>query len=155
MNPMGAGAASDDADLNAIMVPKTAKLGGGALLLLGVLTLVLFLQTVLIVQVILLTIPILVVMFALGVACSVSGFRLTRGSGKAAVWGCALAAVTFSTAGGWFAFALYRGVFSLLSLALMPLAVVALICSAFSIALARQADHARARLRAQGLDPGL
>ena len=47
MNPMGAGAASDDADLNAIMVPKTAKLGGGALLLLGVLTLVLFLQTVL------------------------------------------------------------------------------------------------------------
>src|SRR4051794_30525808 len=40
---------SDDADLEAIIVPASAKFGGGALLLLGVLTLVLCLQTVLVV----------------------------------------------------------------------------------------------------------
>ena len=74
---------SDDADFEAITVPASAKFGGGALLLLGVLTLVLCLQTVLIVaRYDSLMVPIISVMFALGAACMVLGFRITRGSGN-------------------------------------------------------------------------
>ena len=81
---------SDDADFEAIIVPASAKFGGGALLLLGVLTLLLCLQTVLVVaRYDSLMVPIIPVMFALSI--------------------------------GW----------------------------------ARRADHARERLRAQGLDSGL
>jgi hypothetical protein len=141
----GATTHSEDADLAAIIVPSTAKFGGGALLLLGVLTLVLCLQTVLVVaRYDALTLPIICLMFALGLACSVLGFRITRGSGKAAVVGTVLAGVTFSGAGTWFVFGLFHNLVSMLAL-----------FSALSISWARRADAARERLRAQGLDSGL
>jgi hypothetical protein len=149
-------AVSDDADLEAIVVPPSAKFGGGALLLLGVLTLVLCLQTVLVVgRYNSLTIPIIFIMFALGVICSVLGFQITRGSGKAAQVGTGVAGLTFVLAGAWFVFGILHNLVSLLALLLMPIAVTALLFSALSIGWARRADQARERLRAQGLDSGL
>ncbi len=158
VNPHGeaSGTSSEDADLAAIVVPPSAKFGGGALLLLGVLTLVLCLQTVLVVgRYDALTVPIISVMFLLGASCSLFGFQITRGSGKAAVFGSGLAIATFLGAGGWFVFGILNNLVSVLALMLMPIAVTALLFTALSIGWARQADLARARLRAQGLDSGL
>ena len=150
------GVDTDDADLEAIVVPNIAKVGGGALLLLGVLALVLCLQTVLVVgRYDLLTIPIIAVMFVLGSTCSVLGFQLTRGSGRAAVLGAVLAGVTFVLSGSWFVFGLMNNLVSVLALMLEPLSVVAVVFSALSITWARKADAARERLRAHGLDSGL
>ena len=147
---------SDDADFEAIVVPASAKFGGGALLLLGVLTLVLGLQTVLVVaRYDSLTVPIISLMFALGVACAALGFRITRGSGKAALMGTVIAGVTLLLAGAWFVFGVFHNLFSMLALMLMPIAVTALLFSGLSIGWARRADEARERLRAQGLDSGL
>jgi len=151
-----AAASTDDADLEAIVVPNLAKVGGGSLLLLGVLTLVLCLQTVLVVgRYNALTIPIIAVMFVLGAACSVLGFQITRGSGKAAVLGTAFGGVTFVLSGAWFVFGLMNNLVSLLALMLEPLAALAVVFSAVSIGWARRADAARERLRAHGLDSGL
>lgn len=157
MEQGGAGAAHDaDRDLDAIVVPSTAKFGGGALLLLGALTLVLCLQTVLVVRRYdALTTPIIGVMFALGLGCAVLGFQITRGSGKAAVVGTVLAGITFFGSGTWFVFGLFHNFVSALALLLLPIAVAAGLFSALSIGWARRADAARDRLRAQGLDPGL
>ncbi|HEY4157179.1 MAG TPA: hypothetical protein VGM29_03745 [Polyangiaceae bacterium] len=147
---------SEDADLAAIVVPPTAKFGGGALLLLGVLTLVLCLQTVLVVgRYNSLTVPIISAMFLLGASCAVLGFQITRGSGKAAVLGAGFASITCLGAGGWFVFGIFNNLFSLLALMLMPIAVTAILFVALSIGWARRADLARERLRAQGLDSGL
>ena len=147
---------SEDADLEALIVPPSAKFGGGALLLLGVLTLVLGLQTVLVVaRYDSLTTPIIVIMFALGGTCSALGFQITRGSGKATLTGTAVASVTFVLAGAWFVFGILHNLLSLLALLLMPIAVTALLFSVSSLGWARRADGARARLRAQGLDSGL
>ena len=147
---------SDDADLEAITVPASAKFGGGALLLLGVLTLVLCLQTVLVVaRYDSLTVPIISLMFALGAACAVLGFRITRGSGKATLTGTVFAGIDFVLTAAWFVFGIFHNLFSLLALLLLPIAVTALLFSALSIGWARRADEARERLRAQGLDSGL
>jgi hypothetical protein len=146
---------SDDADLEAIVVPSSAKFGGGALLLLGVLTLVLGLQTVLVVaRYNSLTLPIIAVMFALGGGSSVLGFQTTRGSGKATVLGTGLASLSFVLAGAWFGFGIFHNLVSMLALMLMPIAVTAALFCGLSISWARRADEARERLRAHGLDSG-
>jgi hypothetical protein len=149
------GTDSDDADLEAIVVPSSAKFGGGALLLLGVLTLVLGLQTVLVVaRYNSLTLPIIAVMFALGAGCSVLGFQTTRGSGKAATLGTGFAGLSFVLAGAWFVFGIFHNLVSMLALMLMPIAVTAALFCGLSISWARRADAARERLRAHGLDSG-
>src|SRR3954468_5529023 len=97
---------AQDADLRAITVPSSVKVGGGTLLLLGVLTLVLCLQTALAVRFNAITTPVVLLMFAIGVACALLGFYLTRGSGKAAVFGTALAGGSFFLLAGWVGFSL-------------------------------------------------
>ena len=146
---------TQDADLQAVTVPSSVKIGGGTLLLLGVLTLVLCLQTALAVRFNAITTPIVLLMFALGLACALLGFYLTRGSGKAAVFGTALAAGAFFLLAGWVGFSLYNGLLSLLAIALLPLSLLAATFCGLSISWSRRADLARERLRAQGLDLGL
>jgi asparagine N-glycosylation enzyme membrane subunit Stt3 len=144
-----------DADLQAITVPSSVKVGGGTLLLLGVLTLVLCLQTSLVVRFNAIGTPIVLLMFAIGLASALVGYYLTRGSGKAAVSGTVLAVVSFFLLAAWVGFSLYNGLLSLLSISLLPLSLLAATFSALSISWARRADLARERLRAQGLDLGL
>lgn len=146
---------AEDADLQAVTVPSSVKVGGGTLLLLGVLTLVLCLQTSLAVRFTATSTPIVLLMFAVGLACALLGFYLTRGSGRAAVSGTVLAGVSFFLLAGWVGFSLYHGLLSLLALALLPLSLLAAIFCALAISWARRADLARERLRAQGLDLGL
>jgi hypothetical protein len=147
--------AAQDADLQAITVPSSVKVGGGTLLLLGVLTLVLCLQTSLAVRFTAISIPIVLLMFAVGLCAALLGFYLTRGSGKAAVSGTALAGVSFFLLAGWVGFSLYIGLLSLLAIGLLPLSLLAATFCALSVSWARRADLARERLRAQGLDLGL
>jgi len=156
MSSAGVGQSQEDADLAAIVVPPNAKFGGGALLLLGVLTLVLCLQTVLIIsRYEPLLVAVLVIMFVLGAGSTGLGFQVTRGSGKAAVLGTGFAAVSFVLSGAWFVYAMFNNVVSFLALLLMPVAVTAILFCALSIGWAKRADLARERLRAQGLDSGL
>jgi len=156
MNSAGVGQTQEDADLAAIVVPPNAKFGGGALLLLGVLTLVLCLQTLLLIA---RYEPLLIVvvglMFVLGGGSAWIGFQVTRGSGKAALLGTGIAGISFVCSGAWFVYAMFNNVVSLLALLLMPIAVTALLFCALSIGWAKRADLARERLRAQGLDSGL
>jgi len=149
------GADAQDADLQAITVPSSVKVGGGTLLLLGVLTLVLCLQTALVVRFNAITTTIVLLMFTNGLACALSGFYLTRGSGKAAVSGTVLAGASFFLLAAWVGFSLYNGLLSLLAISLLPLSLLAATFGGLSISWARRADHARERLRAQGLDLGL
>jgi hypothetical protein len=146
---------AQDADLQAITVPSSVKAGGGTLLVLGVLTLVLCLQTSLVVRFNAISTPIVLVMFACGLACAWVGYSLTRGSGKAAVSGTVLAVVSFFLLATWVGFSLYNGLLSLLSISLLPLSLLAATFSGLSISWARRADQARERLRAQGFDLGL
>jgi hypothetical protein len=156
--PINVGTSSgdaQDADLQAITVPSSVKAGGGSLLLLGVLTLVVCLQTALVVRFNVITTPIVLLMFVLGLACALVGFYVTRGSGKAALVGTALAGAAFFLLAGWVGFALYGGLLSLLSISLLPLSLLSATFCALSISWGRRADLARGRLRAQGLDLGL
>ena len=156
--PNNAGTSSgdaQDADLQAITVPSSVKVGGGSLLVLGVLTLVLCLQTSLVVRFNAISTPIVLLMFAIGLSSALLGYYLTRGSGRAAVSGTVLAGVSFFLLATWVGFSLYNGLFSLLAISLLPLSLLAATFSALSISWARRADQARERLRAQGLDLGL
>jgi hypothetical protein len=154
----GAAASSvdtQDADLQAVTVPSSVKIGGGTLLLWGVLTLVLCLQTALAVRFDAITTPIVLSMFALGLSGALLGFYLTRGSGKAAVSGVVLTCVSFFLFAAWVGFSLYNGLLSLLAISLLPLSLLAATFCGLSVSWARRADRARERLRAQGLDLGL
>src|SRR6188768_2302009 len=140
---------AQDADVQAITVPSSVKVGGGTLLLLGVLTLVLCLQTSLVVRFTAISLPIVLLMFGIGLACALVGYYLTRGSGKAAVSGAVLAGVSFFLLSAWVGFSFYIGLFSLLAISLLPLSLLAGTFCALSISWARRADQARERLRAQ------
>jgi asparagine N-glycosylation enzyme membrane subunit Stt3 len=146
---------TQDADLLAVTVPSSVKIGGGTLLLWGVLTLVLCLQTALAVRFNAITTPIVLLMFALGLTGALLGFHLTRGSGKAAVAGVVLSGVSFFLFAAWVAFSFSNGLLSLLAIALLPLSLLAATFCGLSVSWARRADQARERLRAQGLDLGL
>jgi len=146
---------AQDADLQAVTVPSQVKIGGGTLLLWGVLTLVLCLQTALAVRFTAITTPIVLLMFALGLSGAWLGFKLTRGSGKAAVSGVVLTGVSFFLLAAWVGFSLYNGLLSLLAISLLPLSLLAALFCGLSVSWARRADQARERLRAQGLDLGL
>ncbi|HYQ04687.1 MAG TPA: hypothetical protein VER96_38700 [Polyangiaceae bacterium] len=146
---------TQDADLQAVTVPSQVKIGGGTLLLWGVLTLVLCLQTALAVRFTAITTPIVLLMFALGLSGAWFGFKLTRGSGKAAVSGVVLTGVSFFLFAAWVGFSLYNGLLSLLAILLLPLSLLAALFCGLSVSWARRADQARERLRAQGLDLGL
>lgn len=148
-------ALNEDADYEALVVPRIAKLGGGALLFLGVMTLVLCLQTLLMFRMTLFTTPIMAAMLLLGVSCAVLGFRITRADGKAAIGGTFIAAFTSLLSGAWFAYGWQYEIVTALAAALVPVALLALTLCALSIDGARHADRARARLRQQGLDLGL
>lgn len=147
-------ALNEDADYEALSVPRIAKVGGGTLLFLGVMTLLLCVQTLLMFRMTLLTTPIMAVMLALGLSCAVLGFRITRADGKAAIGGTFIAALTSLLSGGWFAYGWLNETVIALAGVLVPIALLSLVLCALSIDAARQADRARARLRDQGLNLG-
>src|SRR3954468_7352390 len=115
-------ALNENADYEALVVPRIAKFAGGTLLFLGLMTLVLFLQTVLILRVTVLTGAIMTLMLALGVASVVLGFRITRARGGAAIAGTFVAAFTTLVTGGWFAYSWLYDIVIALAAGLVPIA---------------------------------
>ena len=154
MDERDALALNEDADYEALVVPRMAKIGGGTLTFLGVMTLILCLQTLLMFRMTLFTTPIMAVMLLLGVGCAVLGFRITRADGKAAIGGTFIAAFTSLLSAAWFAYSWQYETVIALAAALVPIALLALVLCALSVDGARQADRARARLRERGLDLG-
>jgi len=91
----------------------------------------------------------------LGLAAAVMGWMLNRGRGWAAMAGafCSVALAFFNIV--WIVWALSNGYFTLMSLIVLPFAVVGSVLAALSVAPCKRADAARARLAADGLDLGL
>ena len=83
------------------------------------------------------------------------GAKIYRAQGTAAVAGTALAATCALLMSSWFIGTMLMGVFSCLSLVVVPLALGACVTGALAIAPSRQASAARRRLSEQGLDLGL
>jgi hypothetical protein len=94
-------------------------------------------------------------MTAGGVAMIWLGAKIYRAHGTAALAGTALGALCALGMTSWFIGTMLMGVFSCISLLLLPLAVAASIASALAIAPSRRASAARQRLSEQGLDLGL
>ncbi|HET9931683.1 MAG TPA: hypothetical protein VFQ35_13375, partial [Polyangiaceae bacterium] len=91
----------------------------------------------------------------LGLACLVSGFRLTRMRAGSARWATVAAALACVSGLVWFVMTLQAGVFVLMALGLVPLASIATIAGLASLKPVERAAAARRRLREQGLDSGL
>ena len=144
-----------ETDLDALLVPGSVKVAGGIFVLTGVFTVLIGLQ---IWGLLTVTGPIKLVApiaLALGVGAVVLGAGVARARLTSAAIGVVLAPVIGLFALVWAAFALLNGVLSMISLAVLPLAVVSTLLIATSLARVRLVDEARQRLRAQGLDAGL
>jgi hypothetical protein len=141
-------------DLDALKIPSTAKVAGGFALLLGVFQCVLAAQTVAVLRGSL-QYPFSGFMAILGLIIAYAGFRVTRGSGKAAIVALSAAVANLLTAGAWFVFNLWHGILSPLTFLVFVLSVATIAVSALAAPALRRVDAARARLRAQGLETGL
>jgi len=90
-----------------------------------------------------------------GIAMIALGAKIYRAHGTAAIAGAMLGAVCALAMASWFIGTMMIGVFSCISLLVMPLALGACITAVLAIGPSRQASAARQRLADQGLDLGL
>lgn len=141
-------------DLDALRLPGTAKVAGGFALLLGVFQCILAAQNAVVLRGAL-QYPITGFMAILGLVIAYAGFRVTRGSGKAAIVALSACTVGLITAAAWFVFTLLHGMLSPLTFLVFVLSLATLTLSALAVPALRRVDAARARLRAQGLETGL
>jgi len=141
-------------DFEELKLPAIAKISGGIALLLGFFHCILAAQTYVVLRS---SVSLLVVgvMLSLGLSAGYSGYRITRGSGKAAITATLVAAGTVLTTGVWLLFALRHGMLSPLTLLVLLFALATVIFSGLAVPDLRRVDAARERLRAQGLDTGL
>lgn len=95
------------------------------------------------------------VMIVGGIAMIWLGAKIYRAHGTAAVAGAVLGAVCGIGMASWFVGTMMLGVFSCISLLVMPLALGACVTAVLAIAPSRRASAARRRLSEQGLDLGL
>src|SRR5512147_1604586 len=128
-------------DLDALRLPGTAKVAGGFALLLGVFQCVLAAQTIAVLRGTL-QLPISGFMAALGLTIAYAGFRVTRGSGRAAIVALSAAVADLVTAGAWFVFTLLHGMLSPLTLLVFVLSLATLAPSALAVPALRRVDAA-------------
>jgi hypothetical protein len=141
-------------DVDSLTVPGNAKVAGGAGLLTGVFECVLAAQTVAVLRGPL-QFPTAGAMLGLGMGLAYSGFRVGRGSGKAALVEVVVGSVSILVVGAWSVFTLLHGVLSPLALLVAMVSIVVVAVAAVALPALRRLDAARERLRAEGLDTGL
>jgi hypothetical protein len=152
MNAPASRPAEDDIQL--ALPPTAAKLGGGAMIAAGALTMLVAVQTITGFWVRSDFQIGLGILAALGLAELVVGFALMRARAWAAIAGAALSAALFLGGAAWLFLSLRSGLLSLFGLGAPPVAFTAIALSAVAIGPCRRVAAARARLAAQGLDMG-
>lgn len=91
-------------------------------------------------------------LLGLGPAAMFLGWKTLRTRGYGAIGATALSGLLALGMGYWVLFTASQGYFSLLALAVPPLAVVAAVFAGLSVGPCRRADAARERLREAGID---
>jgi hypothetical protein len=141
-------------DFDALKLPSISKVSGGLGLLLGLFESILAAQTLTVLRPIW-RFPLFAVMLGLGLTIGYAGYRVTRGSGKAALMATLLAALNLLVTSVWFVFAISQGLLSPLTLLVLLLSIATIVFSGIALPELRRVDAARERLRAEGLDTGL
>jgi hypothetical protein len=141
-------------DLDALTISSSVKLAGGTLIGAGVCVGIVGLQMLGFRTTGLFSLvgPVALVLSG---GCVFSGWGVVRGRARSADFGIVLGLVTGLFALGWFVLALMNGLFSPVSLAVLPLAFMATLLIWRRLEDVKKIDEARERLRAQGLDAGL
>lgn len=144
-----------DVDIQAATPPLVAVLAGRVGLALGVFTALLGAQSLSNLRFVSWHWLVPAAMLPLAVGAGVSGWKLSRARGWAAIATTALSIVIGLWVSGWTVLALTFGYFSMLSPMVALASFLTALLSVLSIGPCRRADAARARLLADGLDLGV
>lgn len=145
---------SETRDLEHLTAKLPTKLGGFALAITGIFTVVLGLQTYAILAMQSWQAIVPFVMLAFGVSGVVLGWKVATLRGWASIAGTAEAGLATVVFGGWAVFSILHGLISLLALAVVPMSAIACALSAVTISAGVRADEARERLHKSGLRLG-
>jgi hypothetical protein len=141
-------------DLDALTIPSSVKLAGGILIGAGVCVAIVGLQMLGFTTTGIFSLVGPVALILSG-GCVFSGWGVVRGRARSADFGIVLGLATGLFALAWFVLAFSNGLFSPVSLAVLPLAFMATMLIWRRLKDIKKIDEARGRLRAQGLDAGL
>lgn len=141
-------------DLETLTPKLPTKMGGFALAITGIFTVVLGLQTwaVLYLHGWITAVPF--VMLAIGASGMLLGWKVATLRGWASIAGTAVTAVATLLFGAWAVYSILHGLLSLLALAVVPMSAVSCALSAVTISAGMKADEARERLHKSGLRMG-
>lgn len=150
---MSQGALPDDAELAAPSL--LVRVAGRVVLVAGAFTVLLAVQTLSNIRMVGLWSIVAPLQLLFGVGMAVSGWKLSRARGWAAVASLVASALCALCTTAWSVVALINGYVSLLSFMVVVGGVAGAVMAGLTIAECRRADAARARLAEQGLDMGL
>lgn len=148
---------ADAEELDAALASPSllVRIAGRVALVSGVFTLLLGVQTLSNLRFAGLWAVVPVLQLVCGAGLAVSGWKLSRARGWAAISATALGALTALGTTTWTVMALLAGYVSLLSFMVVLGAVASAVMAGITIGECRRADGARARLEEQGLNLGL
>jgi hypothetical protein len=141
-------------DLETLTPKMPTKIGGFALAITGIFTVVMAAQTYAVWIMRSWHIAVPLVMLALGVSGVFLGMKVATLRGWASIAGTAVAALSTLVFGAWGAYGFLHGFISLLGLAIVPMSAIACALSATTISAGIRADDARERLHKSGLRLG-
>ncbi len=141
-------------DLETLTPTMPIKVGGFALAITGVFTVVMAGQTYAVWAMRGWIVVAPIVMLLLGVSGVVLGWKVATLRGWASITGTAVEGVATLVFAGWAVFGFLNGFISLLGMALVPMSGIACALSATTISAGMRADEARERLHASGLRMG-
>jgi len=141
-------------DLETLSPELPTKIGGFALAITGIFTVVMAAQTYAVWFMRGWHIAVPFVMLALGVSGVPLGWKVATLRGWASIAGTAVAALSTLVFGAWAVYSLVHGFVSLLGLAIVPMSAITCALSATTISAGIRADEARERLHKSGLRMG-
>ncbi len=141
-------------DLETLTPKMPTKIGGFALAITGIFTVVMAAQTYAVWIMRSWHIAVPLVMLALGVSGVFLGMKVATLRGWASIAGTAVASVPGLLLGAWAVYSILHGLLSLLALAVVPMSALACALSATTISAGVRADEARERMHKSGLRLG-
>lgn len=141
-------------DLETLTAKLPTKIGGFAVAITGIFTVVLAVQTYSVLLMRGWLIAVSPVMLAFGVSGVLLGWKVATLRGWASIAGTAVEALATLLLGVWGVFSITHGLISLLGLAVVPMSALACALSATTISAGVRADEARERLHKSGLRLG-
>lgn len=141
-------------DLEMLTPKLPTKIGGFALAITGIFTLVMAAQTYAVWAMRSWLVAAPIVMFLFGASGVLLGWKVATLRGWASIAGTAVAGLATLVFAGWAVFSFLSGFISLLGAALVPMSAIACAASASTISSGMRADEARERLHRSGLRMG-